>query len=145
MRELLERRLLTGNAHDARDFQAICDSGVGAVVDLAAEETPADPPRDLIYCRFPLVDGSANDDRLLRISCQTVASLITARVKTLVCCGAGMSRALTVAIVGLAIAEDQSPEALLKELIRDGAHDVAPALWSQAVEACASRLTCGQR
>lgn len=136
MRMLVEDRLWTGNSQEARNIRAICDAGVCAVVDLAAEELAATLTRDTIYCRFPLVDGSANEQRLLQIAAKTVASLIKSETPTAVCCGAGMSRSLTIAVVGLAIARGEHPDKLLKSLFQEGAHDIAPALWQETLNAC---------
>jgi hypothetical protein len=60
MREIIPRRLWLGNASDVRDLRRIHDLGVAAIVDLALEESVPQLTRDLIYCRFPLVDGSGN-------------------------------------------------------------------------------------
>ncbi len=60
--------------------------------------------RDLVYCRFPLVDGAGNDARILKMAVHTVAELLRKEVKTLVFCSAGMSRAPSIAAAALTVA-----------------------------------------
>jgi len=60
MREIIQGRLWLGAAVDVLGTSALHDAGVDAVVDLAYEERPAQLPRDLWYCRFPIVDGLGN-------------------------------------------------------------------------------------
>ena len=60
MREVIPKLLWFGNALDARDTARLYDAGVVAIVDLAYEEVPELSSRDMIYCRFPLVDGDRN-------------------------------------------------------------------------------------
>lgn len=66
MREVIVNRLWIGNALDARDVSGVLRLGIEAVVDLAIEEPPIQYPRDLVYCRFPLVDGAENSPSVLR-------------------------------------------------------------------------------
>ena len=89
--------LWLGHAADAQDFKRILDLEITALVQLAAEEAPLQPPRELIYCRFPLVDGPGNDASLLSLAITTLANLLEKRKSVLVCCGAGLSRSPAVA------------------------------------------------
>ena len=52
--------LWIGNAHDARDVRGVLAFGIGVVIDLAIEEPPIHFPRDIVYCRFPLLDVLEN-------------------------------------------------------------------------------------
>src|SRR5207247_693921 len=97
MRQVLPHSLWLGHAGDGRDFRLILDTGIQAVVQLAAEEPALQLPRELIYCRFPLVDGPGNDAKLLYLATATVASLLERSLPVLVCCGAGMSRSPAIA------------------------------------------------
>jgi protein-tyrosine phosphatase len=92
MTRIQPHALWVGHAEDGRDFRAVFDAGIQAIVQLAAEELPVLPPRDLVYCRFPLLDGGGNDPPLLRLAIRTVAELVRGHVPVLVTCGAGMSR-----------------------------------------------------
>src|SRR4051812_36720706 len=65
MNQILPYPLWTGHAGDGRDYRRVLDHGIRAVVQLAAEEPPLQPPRELIYLRFPLNDGADNADDLL--------------------------------------------------------------------------------
>ena len=92
MRQVGEYPLWVGTARDARDVKGLHDTGIRAVVDLAAEEPPAVLTRDLVYLRFPLVDGAGNEPKLVRATLAAVTALLRERVPTLVACGMGMSR-----------------------------------------------------
>ena len=85
--------LWIGHGGEAGELTRLYENGVEAVVSLAVEEPPDRSPRDLIACRVPRVDGAGNRTERLALAVQTVATLLAAGVPTLVCCGAGMSRA----------------------------------------------------
>src|SRR5687768_15879746 len=89
--------LWLGHADDGRAFQSLFERGIQAVVQVAFEEPPIATPRELIYCRFPLLDGEGNPKPTIRAAVVTVVGLLTDRVPTLVCCGAGMSRTPVIA------------------------------------------------
>ena len=92
MRQIVPHALWLGHAGDGRDFPHILAAGIQAVVQLAAEEPPLELPRDLIYCRVPILDGPGNDIKLLSLATTTIANLLEKRIAVLVCCGGGMSR-----------------------------------------------------
>src|SRR5205085_9800775 len=94
-----------GHDGEARDFRRLFDTGIKAVVQLAMEEPPLQPPRELIYCRFPLTDGAGDETELLRLAVRTVSQFIQAKVPTLVACGAGVSRTPAVAAAAMALIE----------------------------------------
>ena len=81
-----------GHGGEALDLLRLLDAGIEAVVELAVEEPSFAPRRDMIACRFPLVDGVGNPPHVLTLAIRTVAALLVAKVPVLVCCGAGMSR-----------------------------------------------------
>jgi protein-tyrosine phosphatase len=103
MRQIPPHLLWLGHAGDGRDYRSILDADIQALVQLAAEEPALDSPRDLVYCRFPLVDGSGNDRKLLYLAIMTVVNLLEKKVPTLVFCGAGMSRSPAIAAAALAL------------------------------------------
>lgn len=123
--------LWLGHARDARDLSALHELGIRAVIDLAAEEPPAQLSRDLVYLRFPLVDGDGNPDWLLHASVETTARLIEHRVPTLVACSGGMSRSPAVVAAALARLGRGTPEECLRQAVGDGPQQVSPALWNQ--------------
>ncbi len=131
MRQIFPHPLWLGHAGDGRDFRLVLDTGVQAVVQLAAEEPPLELPRELIYCRFPLLDGPGNDPKHLFLATQTVANLLDKRVPVLVCCGAGMSRSPAIAAAALAMVYRKSPDDCLKQVAEHHAADVVPWLWSE--------------
>jgi hypothetical protein len=124
--------LWIGNARDARDIRAVLDAGIEAVVDLAADEPPVQPTRELVYLRFPLVDGEGNPDWLLSAAVSAVADLFHWHgIPTLVACGGGMSRSLAVAAAALSRVSPPAPrDEFLRQLVADGSADVHPGLWA---------------
>lgn len=112
-----------------REASALAEAGVEAVVDLALNERPTLVGRELVACRFPLIDGEGNSDWLLRMAVEVVAGLIREKVPTLVCCGNGMSRSPAVAAAALAIVRGITPEKALAIVAAVGPADVSPGLW----------------
>ena len=129
MYEVIPLRLWLGHARDARDPGRILEMGVHAVVDLAKEELPAQLNREMIYVRFPLLDGSGNRRELLLAAIDATASLIRQDIPTLVCCGAGMSRSPAILAAALARVRNQSPDDCLRDLAAGHPHDVSSSLW----------------
>ncbi len=121
--------LWIGRHGEGQNFVDLFDLGIEAVVDLAAEEAPRATPRELIVCRFPLIDGGGNRLEWLGLTVGVVAGLIASNVPTLVCCGAGMSRAPAVTALALASVRREAPEDCLKRVGLHHPHDVAPQLW----------------
>src|SRR5262249_24404723 len=103
MNQILPHSLWIGQDGDGRDHRRLLDCGIQAVVQLALEEPPLQPPRDLIYLRFPLRDGADNPDALLKLAVGTLVCLLRHRIPTLACCGARMSRSPAVAAAALAL------------------------------------------
>lgn len=130
MREVIPGLVWIGNAGDAQDVMAVMSLEITAVVELAMEEVPRHFPRELIHCRFPLVDGAGNPTALLRTSIHTLATLIQTKTPTLVVCSGGMSRSPAVTAAALSVANGGSPDEWLKQITATGPHDVAPTLWN---------------
>src|SRR5947209_360850 len=103
MHQIRPHPLWVGHAGSGLDFQPVFDAGIEALIQLAAEEPPSLPPREVVCCRIPLVDGGGNREALLRLAVWTVAGLLRLRVPTLVYCGAGLSRAPAVAAAALSL------------------------------------------
>ena len=117
----------TGHAGDGRNFRAMLDLGIEALVQLALEEPPVSPPRELLYFRFPLLDGAGNREAVLDLAISTVCSLVQARIPTLVCCGAGMSRSVAItaaALMKLGVGD-------LQTAVSGRPADISPALWAE--------------
>lgn len=131
MREVLPRLVWIGNAKDGRDALGVLSLEITVVVDLAMEEVPAQFPREIVYCRFPLLDGSGNSSTLLQLAVQTVALLIKNAVPTLVTCSGGMSRSPAIVAAALALARGGTLDDWLNRISATGPHDVAPALWNE--------------
>lgn len=133
MRSVIPGLLWIGNARDARDPRGLTDAGIRAVVDLAMNEPVSVLPRELVYCRLPLVDGDDDDesDRILRLAVTTVRDCLRLEIPTLVACSAGLSRSPAVAAMAIAIWRRQDPVEALLEVTAGAPHDLAPALWSR--------------
>lgn len=129
MRAIVRDLLWIGTADDACNIKAVLDLGIAAVVDLAIEEKPAIFPREIIYCRVPMIDGGGNSPHIIRLAIDTASTLLRSRVPTLICCGGGMSRSPAVAAAALALTRGSSLDATLEEVAASGPHDVVPALW----------------
>jgi protein-tyrosine phosphatase len=131
MNQIKPYPLWLGHAGDGRDFRPVLDAGIQAWIDLSIEEPPTEPPRDLIYCRFPLLDGAGNDEALLQLAIRTLASLINMRIPTLVCSNLGMSRSPAIAAAALALAHHETPEDCLQRVAQEHHIDVSPGLWNE--------------
>lgn len=137
MREIIPRSVWIGNARDAIQVKAILDQEIQAVVDLAMEEPAHTYPRDVVYCRFPLLDSDGNPRSLVITALQTLTTLINQRIRTLVVCGGGMSRSPAMTAVALSRVHGGTPAEWLERIAAIGPHDVAPALWNELVETAA--------
>ena len=103
MRQIHPHSLWISHARDAQDFKRVFDLGITALVQLAVEEPALQPPRELICCRFPLVDGPGNEPAVLSLAITTLANLLEKKVPTLVTCGAGLSRSPAIAAAALSM------------------------------------------
>ncbi len=128
--------LWLGHVGDARDLRAVLSAGIGAVVDLAANEPPLTVTRDLLYCRFPLLDGAGNPPWLVRAAVEVIAGLLQSGVPTLVYCSGGMSRTPVIAAGAVARLRGCSLAEALAVVAGAGPADISPALLAE-VEAAA--------
>ncbi len=129
MNQITPHLLRVGHMGDGQDFKALFDAGVRAVVQLAWEEPPLMLPRELILCRYPLVDGPGNKPETLRLAIGAVLHLLREQVNTLVCCGSGVSRAPAITAAALARFTGRSLSECLQEVTRQRHADVHPALY----------------
>jgi protein-tyrosine phosphatase len=136
MREAITNCLWLGNAMDARDITAVLELRIVAIVDLAMEEPAIHYPRDIIYCRIPIVDGAGNRPEIIRAAVDLTASLIDSRVPTLVACGAGMSRSPIIVAAALARVDGRSLEQALEDITAGVAHDISTSLWAEVKAVC---------
>jgi hypothetical protein len=143
VRRVPNHSLWLGHAGDGRDVRALLSAGILAVVDLALNEPPAALTRELVYCRFPLSDGSGNPPWLLRSAVETVAGLVRAGTPTLVCCGVGMSRTPAVAAAALSLAGGLSATEALALVAQCGAADVSPGLWRDLLQVSLAEISSG--
>lgn len=135
MRRIADLPLWIGTARDARDIRGVLDAGVEALVDLATDEPPVQPTRELVYLRFPLVDGSGNPRWLIGAASAAVESLIRLGVPTLVACGGGMSRSVAITAAGLCLATDQrAPDMVLRHITRNTPVDIHPVFWNEVMD-----------
>lgn len=131
MREIHQGLLWTGNARDIREPRVLFETEISAVVDLALEEQPAQLPRQFVYCRIPIIDGSGNDLSLLRMALRTTVQLLESGARTIVACSAGLSRSPTIATCALAMYLGRSPEGVLVDIDRKFSLDLHGELWQE--------------
>ncbi len=129
MRRVPGYSLWLGHAGDVRELRILLSTGIVAVVDLASDEPPASLTRELVYCRFPLVDGPGNPPWLLRTAVETVAGLLRDDVPTLVGCGAGLSRSPCIAGAAIARIRNCPADEGLAIALGSAPADVSPGLW----------------
>jgi len=122
-------QLWVGHAGDGRALQEVGDRGIRAIVQLAVAEPPIQPPRELVYCRIPLLDGCGNDLGVLDLAISSVANLLRHGTPTLVCCGAGMSRSPAVVAAAISRVEHADLDDCLKRVTEHHVADVSPGLW----------------
>lgn len=134
MHEIHQNLLWLGHAFDIREPQALFDAGIRAVVDVAYEEPPAQLPRQLIYCRFPLNDGGGNDDSVLLLAVQTLVQLLESGTPSIVACSAGMSRSPTIAAFALAAFLSEEPYEVVSRIGDIKSLEVNPELWSDVAK-----------
>ncbi|QDT28883.1 hypothetical protein Enr10x_42290 [Gimesia panareensis] len=131
MREILPQLLWIGNARAARDVTGVLDRGITAVVDPALEEPPISYPRDIVYCRLPILDGEDNQPAVLQTALLTVARFIQGDIPTLVACSGGMSRSPAVVAGALSLVKACPFAEALRQVAATGPCDVAPGLWNE--------------
>ena len=135
MRKITGYSLWLGHAGDVRDPARLLDEGISAVVCVVQSEPPLALPRELVYCRYPLVDGTGNPEWLLRAAVETVVWLLRTSTPTLVHCSAGISRSPAVAGAAIAIARGCSFAEGLMAATESGPSDVSPGLWAEIQDA----------
>ncbi len=138
MRQITET-LWIGNAFEASDFKAVMALQVGAIVDLAMDEPPIAPPREIVYCRIPLLDGTENPASRLLLAIDVACKLLASKTPTLICCSAGMSRSPAIAAAALACTSGQSFHDSLTIVSKAGACDISPGLVVELELAIANR------
>lgn len=126
--------LWVGHGGESHDRATIYEKGIEAVVELSVEEPPFALPRELICCRFPLLDGVGNRPDRLALAVHTVAALITSGTPTLVSCGAGMSRSPAIVAAALALSRGGTAVEWLEKVTAHHPSDVSPGLWADLVK-----------
>jgi hypothetical protein len=134
MNQISPHQLWLGNADDARDFRGLFAVGIRALVQVAMEEPPDQPPREFIYCRFPLLDGPGNGVPLLGLAIHSVMGLLNQGLPTLLYCRIGMSRSPAIAAAVLAMIHGDSPQKWLQRVAEYRSTDVSPGLWAEIIE-----------
>jgi protein-tyrosine phosphatase len=131
MRRIVGSSLWLGHAGDVHDLRTILATGILAVVDLALNESPATVTRELVYCRFPIVDGIGNPPWLLRAAVDCVAGLLHSRTPSLVSCSNGMSRSPIIAAAAIARVRGCLSSEALALVAESGPADISPGLWAE--------------
>jgi protein-tyrosine phosphatase len=139
MQRLEPYSLWLGNTGDVGNLRGVLDQGIRALVDLALNEPIPQLTRDLLYCRFPLVDGAGNNPWLLVTAIDTVANLMKLDVPTLVFCSGGVSRAPAIVAAALNLFTGKPPDECLRVIAGSVSHDVNPGFWNDIAAICRSR------
>ena len=130
MHKIHPNLLWIGHALDVREPRGLFDVGVSAVVDVAYEELPAQIPRQLIYCRFPLNDGGGNNPDTLLQTLRTATDLLWSGTRTLIACSAGMSRSPTIAAFALAYHLSVEPDDVIARIAEAKSLELKSELWA---------------
>jgi protein-tyrosine phosphatase len=130
--------LWIGHAGECRAFAEAFARDIKVVVQLAVEEPPLQPPRELVYLRFPLLDGNGNDPHVVQLAIHCVATLMRRGTATLVGCGAGMSRSPAIVAAALSTVEHAELENCLERVTRLHPADLSPGFWEDVRRAAAS-------
>lgn len=133
MIEIEPGKLWLGNSGDVRDARRLFDAEIAAIVDVAWDEPPASLPRELIYCRFPLVDSDGNLVEVLTLAVQTVVNLLSTGTPTLVACSAGMSRSPSVTAAAISVFRDEEPNSVLERIGGLRSLEISQPLWEQLI------------
>ena len=135
MLEVHPNLLWIGHSLDVREPRALFDTGITAVIDVAYEELPAQIPRSLIYCRFPLNDGGGNDPNTLLQVLRTATDLLRSNTRTIIACSAGMSRSPTIAAFTLAYHLSEDPDHVIARIAEAKSLELKPELWADTLAA----------
>ena len=143
MRHIPETPLWIGHVGDARDRSKVLQAGIAAMVDLAINEPPVATNRDMIYCRFPLIEGSNNPHWLLQPARVRLARLLQNEVPTLVFCSAGLSRSPCIAAAVLSLHTGKPPAATLSQVLPEVGADISPQMWFDVQQALSELVRMG--
>lgn len=121
--------LWIGHMLDIRERESLFDIGVTNVIDVAYEEKPAQLPRQLVYCRFPLNDGAGNEPSVVLQALRTACDFLKFKSKTLIACSAGMSRSPTIAAFSLAHHLKVMPEEVIERIGDKKSLELNPDFW----------------
>ena len=141
IRNTSRERLYIGDAINARDLRQLYDRNIAAVIDLAANEPPAQLGRDIVYARFPLHDDGSNSPQLIRATIDCLRSLLLNEYRTLVACSAGMSRSPVVASAAVSLMTGVSLNDSLADIVRDSPHDNSPTFLDSVATTLVAMLT----
>jgi hypothetical protein len=139
MNKIALHLLWLGHAGDCRDTAKVLDTGIRAVVQLAIEEPPVQFPREIVFVRVPLHDGSENPTTDLQLAVNTVQFLLASGIPTLLCCSAGMSRSPAIAACALAMNNHKSLSEGLAEIQTRVGTDISPMLWRDLLASFGSK------
>jgi protein-tyrosine phosphatase len=129
LREVIPSQLWIGGVGDIVDPRSLYESGVEAILHLAASTLPTKLSREIVYCRVPIIDGAENSPERLKFVIETGVMLVKNKVPTLIACSAGMSRSPSITAAVLSVIQQKSADEVLEEILKDSPADVSPVLW----------------
>lgn len=99
--DFINEHIVIGDSSDAKDYDSIRASGIGAVLNVAFDLDIA-PCKDIEHAKVGLIDGPGNEASTLVSAVYMLRQLLKRHDKVLVHCHAGHSRAPTVVCAYLA-------------------------------------------
>ena len=140
MDQILPHRLWIGHAGNGNDLSLLHRVGIEVLVQVAIEEPPILPPRELVFLRYPMIDGTGNRPEIIDQAVRSVSFWIDRHVPILVCCSAGLSRSPSIVAAALSRSGHGTPESCLIRLETYRRIDVSPGLWSEVRASLVPRL-----
>lgn len=126
----LEKTVWLGNAIELRNPKLLYENSIRCVVDLAYEEKAAQLPRDILYLRFPLLDGQGNPPSHMRLALGATIQLFEEHEPFVVGCSAGMSRSPSLLSFVLAHCTGVCAEEVLEKIAAKRQLEIKPSLWN---------------
>ncbi|MGF1578679.1 MAG: protein phosphatase [Gemmataceae bacterium] len=123
--------LWIGNVGDVWNLSRIYSEEISVLFDLALNEPIPTLGRELIYCRFPLVDNQNNEVDVIEMAISALTMSLRKEKRTLVYCSNGASRSPVVASAALSLVKGEPVERVLAMISTIASLDVSPGLWNQ--------------
>ena len=126
----IRNNLYVGNAKDATNATYLKKEKITAILNVAYEvNDPIYSITDIRTHKVGLADSSDNSKPVRQLAIDTLKSLLQAKEKVLVHCGAGQSRAVFVTCFALADLENKDPHDIFEEVRNERPFAMKGGLW----------------